>query len=462
MKKLYTILGLAFLAGSVDAQVYLGKDFEDQDVNSGGFTSQAIVGTFDWSTATFSGNNFAKISNFSGGNSPSENWYITPAVDLTSATSPVFSFASSANFTGADIEVFTSVDFDGTSDPNTQGTWTALSPALSTGNNYDWVNSGEVTVPNTSATTYFAFKYTGTASDGKTWQIDSVMVSEPGEPFTNTVIGTPPSFVSVYDIQNSTGASTYENQNVATGGIVSYVRGDGKFYIQSGNGPFSGIYVFDDANTVAIGDSVTFNATVDEYFDLTELTNVNSLVVVSSGNFFLSSPITTADIATEAYEGVLVSLCGQCVTEEGQYQDWTINDGSGIGNIDNYAANYHPTGTNVTPPTQGNSYNVKGIVDYSFGEFKLLPRTAVDVSQTAQCVVSVNENEVVYNVYPNPTEGIINLDLEGNHTASIVDLNGRVLNTMVVNGFTTIDVANLANGVYFINVDGNMTKFIKK
>ncbi len=463
MKKLYTILGSAFLLGSMNAQVYLGKDFEDQDIHTGGFTDQVIVGTSDWFAASYSGNNFAKMSNYNGtSNAVSETWYITPAIDLTSATSPIFSFASAANFNGDDIEVYTSIDFDGTSDPNTQGTWVQLSPALSTGNNYDWVNSGEIAVPNTSATTYFAFKYTGGATDGKTWEIDSVFVAEAGETFVSTIVVAPPSTVSVYDIQNSTGASPYEGQNVSTGGIVTHVRDDGNYYIKSGNGPFSGIYVFDASNTVAPGDSVTFSATVDEFYDLTELKNISNFVNVSSGNFFFSNPITTAQILTEEYEGVLVSVCGQATSEEGQYQDWTINDGSGNGNVDNYAADYHPGGTNITPPVIGNSYEVKGIVDYSYSEFKILPRSAADVAQTAQCVVSVNENEVVYNVYPNPTNNTLNIDVEGNHTATIVDINGRVLNTMVVNGFTSINVANLANGVYFINLDGNMTKFIKK
>lgn len=463
MKKLYTILGSAFLIGSINAQVYLGKDFEDQDINTGGFTDQVIVGTSDWFAASFSGNNFAKMSNYSGGsNAVSETWYITPGLDLTGATSPIFSFASAANFTGDVIEVFTSTDYDGTSDPNTQGTWNTMSPALSTGNNYDWVNSGELAVTNTSTTTYFAFKYTGGATDGMTWEIDSVFVAEAGEPFVSTIVVGPPSSVSVYDIQNSTGASSYEGVNVSTGGIVTHVRDDGNYYIKSGNGPFSGIYVFDAANTVAPGDSVTFSATVDEFFDLTELKNISNFVNVSSGNFFFSNPITTAQVLTEEYEGVLVSVCGQATSEEGQYQDWTIDDGSGNGNVDNYAADFHPGGTNITPPVIGNSYEVKGIVDYSYSEFKILPRNAADVSQTSQCVVSVNENDVTYTVYPNPTEGLINLEVEGNHNASIVDLNGRVLNAIVVNGFTTVDVSNLSNGVYFINIDGNMTKFIKK
>lgn len=463
MRKLYTLMGVTLIAGSVSAQAYFGKDFEDQDINSGGCTTQLITGSLDWFSGSFSGNSFAKMSNFSGGaNSASETWYITPGIDLSSATSPIFSFVTAANFTGADLEVYTSVDYDGTSNPNTQGTWTAITAPLSTGTNYDWVNSGEISVTNTSTMTYFAFKYTGTASDGKTWEIDSIFVAEAGTPFESTIVVAPPSTVSVYDIQNSTGASPYDGQSVFTGGIVSHVRGDGRFYIQSGNGPFSGVYVYDNAQTVAIGDSVTFTAEVDEYFDLTELKNVTGFTLVSSGNFLLSTPISTNDIASEAYESVFVNICGVCITEEGQYQDWTINDGSGIGNVDNYANGFHASGTNVTPPVLGNSYQVKGIIDYSFSEFKLLPRTAVDVQQTAQCVVSVEENTVEFSVYPNPADALINIDVEGTHRLVVTDLSGKVMSNQMINGFTTLDFSDYTAGVYFFNIEGNVSKVIVK
>ncbi len=462
MKKLYTLIGAALIAGSASAQVYFGKDFEDQDVESGGCTNNIVIGTNDWFASTFSGNSFAKVSN--GGNTDSEVWYITPAIDLTGATSPIFSFASAANFSGPDIEVYTSIDYDGTSDPNTQGTWVAMSPALSTGSNYDWVYSGELAVPSTSATTYFAFKYTGTTSSGMVWEVDSVFVAETGEPFDITVIPPPPSTVSIYDIQNSSGASTFDGQNVATGGVVTYIRDDGNYYIQDpAGGAFSGIYVYDATNTPTIGDSVTMNAQVDEYYDLTELKNVTNFTVVSSGNFFLSTPISTNEIATEEYESVFVSICGQCVTEEGQYQDWTINDGSGVGNIDNYNADFHPSGTNITEPVMNTYYSVKGIIDYSFSEFKLLPRVNSDVVEsTSMCGLSINEETVNYAVYPNPTQENITLEIEGNHVLNISDISGKVIEVLNVNGTTNISLADYTAGVYFFNIEGNVTKVIVK
>lgn len=468
MKKLYTILGLAFLAGSVNAQIYFGKDFEDNDVTTGGCTNQVVVGSNDWYASSFNGNYFAKVSN--GGTNDAEVWYITPGLDLTSATSPIFSFASaSSSHTGPDIEVYTSIDYDGTSDPTAQGNWTQLSPALSTSaGNYDWVNSGEIAVPATSTTTYFAFKYTGTTTSGKVWEVDSVFVAEAGTAFGLTVIPPPASYVSVYDIQNATENSSYDGQTVETSGIVTYVRGDNRFYIQNGNGAFSGIYVYDANQTVSVGDSVSFTAIVDEYQptgaieSLTELKNVSDLTVHKQNQFFLSTPITTGDIDLEEYESVLVKLCGVCVDEEGTYQDWTFNDGTGLGMVDNYLSGFHPSGTNIVAPVTGNSFQVTGIAEFSFDEYKVLPLDGTSVVQTSQCVASIDENKVNYVVYPNPAEDVINIEIDGIHTLSITDISGKVISTQVLNGYTSISTDELNAGIYLINVEGNISKVIVK
>ncbi|MFT5601439.1 MAG: hypothetical protein ACI9N1_001683 [Flavobacteriales bacterium] len=467
MKKLYTFLGAALIAGSVSAQTYLGKDFEDQSITSGGFSNTIVTGTSDWFIGTYSSNNFAKMSNYSGGsNAASEAWLITPVVDLTAAITPIFSFSSSSEFIGADLEIFSSTDYDGTSNPSSQGTWAALTAPLSTGN-YDWINSGEIAVTGASATTYFAFKYTGSASDGKTWQIDSIFVAETGTAYNTTVGGGgggATTAASIYEIQYSTATpadSPFTGQIVETGGIVTYVRGDGNYYIQSGNGPFSGVYVFDASQSVAIGDSVTFEAEVDEFYDLTELKNISSFVNVSSGNFFMSNAVSTGDMGTEPYEGVLISTCGT-VTSVDQFDNFTFDDGTGGAVGDPYVADFHLSGSNINAPAAGITVVVKGIVDYSFSEFKVLPRSSSDVNATAQCVVSINENVTTFNMYPNPTEGTLNIEVEGNNFISILDVRGAVIRTIQSNDFTTLDVSDLASGMYFLKVNNTTKRFAVK
>ncbi len=77
--------------------------------------------------------------------------------------------------------------------------------------------------------------------------------------------------ISIYDIQytsdpgpNGTYPSPYEGQIVITGGIVCGIDfNDGRFFITSGDGgEWNGIYVYDDDQTVAVGDSVVIEAEV--------------------------------------------------------------------------------------------------------------------------------------------------------------------------------------------------------
>ena len=74
--------------------IYLSKDFNDLSLYSGGWTSQVIVDTTNWHAYEHNGDQFAKISNYNNGNVPAEAWLISPSVDLTNATQPILTFAT--------------------------------------------------------------------------------------------------------------------------------------------------------------------------------------------------------------------------------------------------------------------------------------------------------------------------------------------------------------------------------
>lgn len=155
---------------------YLSKDFDDNSLTSGGWTTQQVTGTVDWAVGTFSNKYYAVISNYNAGsNSATEAWLISPAIDLSASTTPILNFRSAYKYTGPTLEVFVSTDYSGSGNPTT-ATWTALSPALSPGN-FTWTDSGDLPLPQ-SATTYVAFKYTGTNSNGSKWEVDNILVKE--------------------------------------------------------------------------------------------------------------------------------------------------------------------------------------------------------------------------------------------------------------------------------------------
>ncbi len=187
---------------------------------------------------------------------------------------------------------------------------------------------------------------------------------------------------AIYDIQyteDASGDSPYSGQEVIVQGIVSYVKTGGQFYLTSAEGgAWNGIYVYDETQTVAVGDQVNFRASVVEYNNLTELTSVSDLTVISSENA-LPEPvvITTAELASnEAYESVLARIENVTVTDGvDNYDQWDVSDGSGACQIDdNFGYDYLPE------PVIGDAFvSITGIVGYAYGEYDLNPRSDADV-----------------------------------------------------------------------------------
>ena len=77
---------------------------------------------------------------------------------------------------------------------------------------------------------------------------------------------------------------------------------------------------------------------------------------------------------------------------------------------------------------------------------------------------AVEENEAVkFNLYPNPANSIVKIDAEAAAEAQVIDMTGRVVMSVNVNaGENTVNVAELANGVYFVKINSSVVKFIKK
>jgi len=133
---------------------------------------------------------------------------------------------------------------------------------------------------------------------------------EPGEP------GTP---MLISEIQGTGTASLVEGQNVKVSAVVTHMVDNG-FFLQEetsdsdGNALTSeGIFVFTGGvPTVAIGAHVELSGIVDEYFGLTELTDISAITTISIGNALpeytdVVLPNATAD-ALEKFEGMRVSL----------------------------------------------------------------------------------------------------------------------------------------------------------
>lgn len=161
---------------TVPVGTYLSKDFEDLSITSGGWLQQNVVGAINWTAATFGSQNFAKCTNFSGSNVACETWLISPPVSIATSTNPNLYFQNASNYTGAQMEVWVSTNY--TAGLPSTATWTQLAPTLS-GGSWAFVSSGAVSLSGyKTANTRVAFKYIGSSTDGKTWEVDDVLIKE--------------------------------------------------------------------------------------------------------------------------------------------------------------------------------------------------------------------------------------------------------------------------------------------
>lgn len=193
--------------------------------------------------------------------------------------------------------------------------------------------------------------------------------------------------VTVKDIQfteDESGDSPLLDQFVKVNGIVTAAANNG-IYIQDDAGAWNGIWVYTGEETGLLeGDSVQAYGYVDEYYNLTEL-------ALTKGSYLgTATPIAPAEIAladmVEPYEGVLVKLGMVTVADTAnQYGEWLATDGTDTIKLDDKLF--------AVTPTVGDVYeSITGIVDYSYGEYKLLPRSAEDLVPYVPSMVSVTFN----------------------------------------------------------------------
>ncbi len=125
--------------------------------------------------------------------------------------------------------------------------------------------------------------------------------------------------LTIPQIQGAGNSSTYIAQQVKTSGIVTakYI-GAGKingFFMQDpvgDNTPLTsdGIFVYNTSDNVSIGDKVEITATVTEYYNKTQLSNIVNISTISTNNSITPTKVVyNADTFNwEQYEGMLLEF----------------------------------------------------------------------------------------------------------------------------------------------------------
>jgi hypothetical protein len=423
MKKL-SILILFFLAVSLHGQIIFQSDFESWTggIPTGWNGSQTNIGT----------GNFLE--------------YTTSAQSGTSACQLINATSTHKRFTTSALPIVSGQSYDITFWVRGQGEirtgmFNGVDAAQNVYQSYINVNTSSWTMQkqtivssqtNNNGQFIFSLRNSNSAQDHI--QIDNITIE-----FSTTAIDT----VSIYDIQYTTdpsGDSPYLNQILFTYGVVT-AKGSAGFFIQDGTGPWSGLYIFNNSFTVNLGDSVLVLGKIEEYFNMTEMTQVTACQILGTAQIPDPAVITTAQVNTEEYESVFVRVINaECTNVNSGFGMWTVNDGSGAALVDKLFFEF--------VPTLGVNYNVTGPVMYSFSAFKIEPRSASDIAIFS----SVKELPgSVIQVYPNPATDIVNINLSNKMILQITNILGQTIySANDLTGFHKLDVSQWHAGLYFM------------
>jgi hypothetical protein len=243
----------------------------------------------------------------------------------------------------------------------------------------------------------------------------------PTQVVTYTVVQSVPA--TIYDVQYTTDPgldSTYPSlilgSLVTVTGVITadHSVSSSHLYIQDDTDPqgtggaWNGVYLYDAGNySPAIGDKIQLTAEVYEYYGKTELQNIASYTLISSGNDLPPAvELQTADILLhskvgEPYEGVFVKVSDiSVVSAPDANGNWHIDDGSGPAQVDGGYYSYEP---------QLNDHIdwILGFIDYAYDEYEIEIRTDDDIGPvTPTSVPAVCEQLprtfAMSQNYPNP------------------------------------------------------------
>ena len=299
-----------------------------------------------------------------------------------------------------------------------------------------------------------------------------------------------------------TGTVTADTSDFPGTGVTAY-----QIIMQNGEGPWSGIRIGtrgllgDDLAALQKGDNVTITGyiwddDISPTFNVTRIDSVTNLVINSSGNPLPNyMDLETIEIGLgdlgavekEQWESVLIKYNNILVTNENpdgpgsNFGEMLVSDGSGDTRVELEDGNhsYH----NLSDPLRtyyimtGSTFDaLSGVMYYSFGNYKLVPRNDDDF---VGFTTDVNEGEEIpteYSLsqnYPNPfnpsTTIQYSLPEAGDVVFKIYNLLGQEVRT-VFNNVTqsagthsvVISASDLPSGIYFYSFRVNDFAQVKK
>jgi len=148
------------------------------------FTAFSVTGSQEW---TYSNQYGAVMNGYASGTSyANEDWFISPAIDLSNSNNPILTFEHARGNAGVMnvgvsegyYKVFVSNDYN--SGAPSSASWTELTGVVHGTQAWQYVSSGELAIPNTfkTANCRIAFRYLSIDGASATWEVKNVRIFE--------------------------------------------------------------------------------------------------------------------------------------------------------------------------------------------------------------------------------------------------------------------------------------------
>ncbi|MCH8034307.1 MAG: T9SS type A sorting domain-containing protein [Bacteroidetes bacterium] len=299
-----------------------------------------------------------------------------------------------------------------------------------------------------------------------------------------------------------TGTITADTSDFPGTGVTAF-----QIMMQNGEGPWSGIRIGtrgllgDDLSALQKGDNVTINGyiwddAVTPTFNVTRIDSVTSIVINSTGNTLpdykdLETNVIglggLGEVEKEQWESVLIRYNKLLVTDENadgppsNFGEMLVDDGTGDTRVELEDGNhsYH----NLSDPLRtfyimtGSTFEaLSGVMYYSFGNYKLVPRNDDDFVGFTTDVTETEEIPTEYSLsqnYPNPfnpsTTIQYSLPEAGDVTLRVYNLLGQEVKTVFNNVSQSagthkvvLNISELPSGIYFYSFRVNDFVQVKK
>jgi hypothetical protein len=186
---------------------------------SDGWSQVSVTGPQVWACTTFGRDPNAptgtaaapygvQMNGYASGNMENEDWFISPAFDLTSYSFPLLSFWSRTAFNGPALKLRVSTNYSGTGAPGA-ATWTDLNVAFPAGGSDTWTQTANINLAAfKAAKVYVAFVYTSTSTAAARWTLDDIVLTKSATAPAPTVLTDVKQLAFGYQAVNTNGDRT--------------------------------------------------------------------------------------------------------------------------------------------------------------------------------------------------------------------------------------------------------------